>query len=195
MNSNLIKIFISQKRLDSYRDIVEYEQNLVFSKKAYIPLSVLEIALRNSIDTFLSEKVSNEWYKEENFLTKDSQKKVDEVIKRLERRQENSTKDKVIAELPFGFWVNLFKDPYANNLRINDLKKIFSNLPPRQVKLINRKYLYKRLNHIRQFRNRVFHYEKVLNRDGYNNIFEEIEELLEYFDKELCAFSKKINNA
>ena len=188
-------MFISQKRLDGYRDIVEYEQNLVFSKKAYIPLSVLEIALRNSIDTFLSEKVSNEWYKEENFLTKDSQKKVDDVIVRLERRRENSTKDKVIAELPFGFWVNLFKDPYANNLRINDLKKIFPNLPPRQVKLINRKYLYKRLNHIRQFRNRVVPYEKVLNKDAYNNIFEEIEELLEYFDKELCDFSKKINNA
>jgi len=195
MNSNLIKMFISQKRLDSYRDVVEYEQNLVFSKKAYIPLSILEIALRNSIDSFLSEKISNEWYKEENFLTKDSQKKVDDVIALLERRKENSSKNKIIAELSFGFWVNLFKAPYANNLRVNDLKKIFPNLPPRQVKLINREFLYKRLNHIRKFRNRVFHYEKVLNKDAYNDIFEEIEELLEYFDKELCDFSKKTNNA
>jgi len=186
---------MSQKRLESYRDIVEYEQNLVFSKKAYIPLSILEIALRNSIDSFLGEKISNEWYKEENFLTKDSQKKVDDVIALLERRKENSSKNKIIAELSFGFWVNLFKAPYANNLRVNDLKKIFPNLPPRQVKLINREYLYTRLNHIRQFRNRIFHYEKVLNKDAYNDIFEEIEELLEYFDKELCDFSKKTNNA
>jgi len=195
MNSNLIKMFINQKRLDSYRDVVEYEQNLVFSKKAYIPLSILEIALRNSIDSFLSEKISNEWYKEENFLTKDSQKKVDDVIALLERRKENSSKDKIIAELSFGFWVNLFKAPYANNLRVNDLKKIFPNLPPKQVKLINREFLYRKLNHIREFRNRIFHYEKVLNKDKYNNIFEEIEELLEYFDKELYNFSKKINNA
>lgn len=188
-------MFISQKRLGSYRDIIEYEENLVFSKNAYIPLSILEIALRNSINAFLSERFSDEWYKKENFLTKDGQKRVDDVIELLERRKENSTKDKVIAELSFGFWVNLFKAPYAKNLRINDLKKIFPNLPPKQVKLINREYLFKRLNHIRKFRNRVFHYEKVLDKDAYNNIFDEIEELLEYFDKELCNFSKKINNA
>ena len=174
---------------------MEYEENLVFSKNAYIPLSILEIALRNSIDAFLSEKFSDEWYKKENFLTKDTQKKVDDVIELLQRRKENSTKDKVIAELSFGFWVNLFKAPYAKNLRVNDLKKIFPNLPPKQVKLINREYLFKRLNYIRKFRNRVFHYEKVLNKDGYHNIFDEIEELLEYFDKGLCDFSKKINNA
>lgn len=180
MNSNLTEIFISQKRMESYINMMEYEQNLVFSKKAYILLSVLEVALRNSIDTF---------------LTKDSQKKVDDAIKLLVRRKEHTPKDKIIAELSFGFWVNLFKAPYAKNLRINDLKKIFPNLPPKQVKLINREYLFKRLNHIRKFRNRVFHYEKVLDKDAYNNIFDEIEELLEYFDKELCNFSKKINNA
>ena len=194
MNSNLTEIFISQKRMESYINMMEYEQNLVFSKKAYIPLSVLEVALRNSIDTFLSEKISDEWYREENFLTKDSQKKVDDAIKLLVRRKEHTPKDKIIAELSFGFWVNLFKAPYAKNLRINDLKKIFPNLPSKHIKLINREYLFKRLNHIRKFRNRVFHYEKVLNKDTYNHIFEEIEELLVYFDKDLYNFIQKINN-
>ncbi len=194
MNSNLIKKFISQKRLASYKDVREYEQNLLVSKRAYIPLSVFEVALRNAIDAFLSDKISNEWYKEENFLTKDSQKKVDDVIELLQRRKENSTKDKIIAELSFGFWVNLFKSPYAKNLRINDLKKIFPNLPSKQIKLINREYIFKRLNHIRKFRNRIFHYEKILNKDAYNHIFEEIEELLVYFDKDLYNFIQKMNN-
>jgi len=88
----------------------------------------------------------------------------------------------------------LFKKPYATKLRTSDLQNIFLNLPLREEKLINREVLYKELNHIRNFRNRVFHYEKVLNKNNYNKIFDEIDEILCYFDKELLEFSKKANN-
>ena len=57
MKDALIKRFISDERFGSYRDIEEYEANLLLSKNSYIPLSFLEIALKNSIDNLLSVKL------------------------------------------------------------------------------------------------------------------------------------------
>lgn len=193
MKEGLIRKFITDIRFKSYQDTQEYERNLLFSKQSYIPLSILEVSLRNSIDSLLSNKVDENWHLNENFLTKDSMLKVKQAIELLERRRESASKHKIIAELSFGFWVNLFKKPYDKKLRINDLRKIFPNLPPKTVKLINREKIYKELNHIRNFRNRVFHYEKIVNKDNYNMVFEEINEILRYFDNDIYEFSNRMN--
>lgn len=189
MKKTLIDNFISQKRIGSYRNIDEYVENLTFSKSSYIPLSVLEIALRNAINNFFSVVVGIDWYEDATFLTKDSIKKVEEAKNILISRRENVSKNKVIAELSFGFWVNLFKKPYDKKLRIKELKKIFPNLPKPEQKFINRETIYRELNHIRNFRNRIFHYEKVINKDSYNSIHDEVYEILSYFDDELKEFA------
>ncbi len=49
-----------------------------------------------------------------------------------------------------------------------------------------------KLNHIRKFRNRVFHYENIL-KEEFKNI-DEIYEILSYFDKEFLECAKKANN-
>ena len=194
MKKSLIKKYISTERFRSYSGIDEYLENLVFSKKAYIPLSILEISLKNSINELLTEKLGENWLENKDFLTNDSLRKIDEAKKILFKRAEPISKSKIIAELSFGFWVNLFKKPYEMKLRTKDIQKIFTNLPPKKEKMINREVIYKELNHIRNFRNRVFHYEKVINKDNYNQIFDEIDEVLFYFDKELFDCIKKANN-
>ena len=194
MKISLIKKYISSERFRSYSGIDEYLENLVFSKKAYIPLSILEISLKNSINELLTEKLGENWLENKDFLTNDSLRKIEEAKKILYKRAEPISKSKIIAELSFGFWVNLFKKPYEMKLRTKDIQKIFTNLPPKKEKMINREVIYKELNHIRNFRNRVFHYEKVINKDNYNQIFDEIDEVLFYFDKELFDCVKKANN-
>ncbi|WP_141051515.1 Abi family protein [Aliarcobacter cryaerophilus] len=194
MKISLIKKYISSERFRSYSGIDEYLENLVFSKKAYIPLSILEISLKNSINDLLTDKLGENWLEDKNFLTNDSLRKIEEAKKILYKRAEPISKSKIIAELSFGFWVNLFKKPYEKKLRTKDIQKIFTNLPPKKEKMINREVIYKELNHIRNFRNRVFHYEKVINKDNYNQIFDEIDEVLFYFDKELFDCVKKANN-
>ena len=191
MKESLIKQFISEDRFKSYKDLGEYSENLVFSQNAYIPLSILEVALRNALNNHLSNKISDIWY-EDDFLTKDSIEKVSQAKSLLIKRRERIDKEKIIAELSFGFWVNLFKKPYDKKLRINDIKTIFPNLPSKDEKLINREILFSKLNHIRNFRNRVFHYEKVLNKDNYNNINEDVFEIIKYFDNELYTYTKEL---
>ncbi len=191
MKESLIKQFISEDRFKSYKNLEEYSKNLIFSQNAYIPLSILEVALRNALNNYLSNKISDIWY-ENDFLTKDSIEKVSQAKSLLIKRRERTDKEKIIAELSFGFWVNLFKKPYDKKLRINDIKTIFPNLPNKEEKLINREILFNKLNHIRNFRNRVFHYEKVLNKDNYNNINEDIFEIIKYFDNELYIYTKEL---
>ena len=193
MKESLISHFISDERFSAYENFEEYQVNLSISKRAYVPLSVLEVSLRNAIDIHLTTKVGSEWYLDETFLTKDSKEKVNQAIALLNKRRESASKQKIIAELSLGFWVNLFKKPYDKKLRINDLKKIFPNLPDRTVMLVSREILYKKLDYIRNFRNRVFHYEKVVNKNHYSVIFDEIDSILNYFDNEIYEFTKKVN--
>ncbi len=194
MNRHLIEKYISEARFSKYKNLDEYEENLFFSKKSYIPLSILEVALRNAIDNLLTQKVGEQWHEDASFLTRDSQFKVQQAKEMLQKRRESTSREKIIAELSFGFWVNLFKKPYDKKLRIKDLKKVFPNLPSKQEKLMNREVIYRELNHIRNFRNRVFHYEKVINKDNYNTVLSEIEEILNYFDTELNTFAKRLND-
>ena len=78
-------------------------------------------------------------------------------------------------------------------MRFNNLKHIFPNLPPKEKLPIDRKMVSTKLNHIRKFRNRIFHHENIL-KEEFKNIEDNIYETLSYFDNELVEFTKKANN-
>ena len=193
MNDDIKKKFITDIRLKNYINFEEYKQNLHDSEKYYILLSIFEISLRNSIDNYFKHKISINWL-DSDTLHKDTKQKVDEAKKKILQRKEKVTYDKIIAELPFGFWTSLFRKSYTNLIRIKDIKYIFPNIPTKQQKLINRKILDKKLNHIRKFRNRVFHYEKIINKLEYINIENDIFELLLYFDIGIYNFTNELIN-
>ncbi len=183
--------FISTQRLQNYKNFDEYKLNLLLSEKYYILLSIFEISLRNTLNNFLISKFSTEWL-HNNVLHKDTKKRIDEAKNKIIQRKESVTNDKIIAELSFGFWTSLFRKSYSNLFRIKDIKQVFPNLPTKNKIIINRNILDKRLNHIRKFRNRIFHYEKILNKIEYKNIETEIYELLKYFDFEIYIFAKEM---
>lgn len=183
--------FITNIRLQNYTDFEEYKQNLHNSEKYYILLSVFEVSLRNSIDYYFKYKISKEWI-DSDILHKDTKQKIIEAKKKILQRRENKTYDKIIAELPLGFWTSLFRKSYTNLIRIKDIKYIFPNIPTREQKLINRDILDKKLNRIRKFRNRVFHYERIINKSEYTNIENDIFELLSYFDRDIYNFADEL---
>lgn len=195
MKESLKLKYISEDRLSSYNDFEEYRQNLLISKNAYIPLSILEIALRNALNTYLTIKIGQDWHVDNTFLTPMAQKKIKEVNDTLKGRKEIDSKEKVIAELNFGFWVSLFQKPYQNYFRTKDLRQIFPNMPSKKEIFLDREEIYKKLDHIRRFRNRVFHYEKVINKDRYNDIEKDIHFVLAIFDDELADFAMVLNKS
>lgn len=185
--------FISNIRLGHYKDFEEYKQNIYQSEEYYILLSIFEISLRNSIDNYFKKTISKDWLESEK-LHQDTKQRIIESKKKIYQRKEKVSHDKVIAELPFGFWTSLFRKSYSNLFRIKDIKHIFPNIPKRNQKLITRQVLDKELNKIRKFRNRVFHYEKIINKTEYENIKDDIYTLFVYFDNEVYEFAKELVN-
>jgi len=195
MNSVLIHKYITEKRFSKYESLEQYEENLLLSKKYYIPLSILEVTLRNAINQHFEKFYGAGWLlNEASFLQKDHLSKIFDAKQKIKSRKETLLKEKLIAELSFGFWVNLFKSSYDSQMRIANLKQIFTNLPSKDVKLINRNELFQIINHIRNFRNRIFHHEKIVNKIEFQNIGTEIDEILGYLHKDILAFSKRVNN-
>ena len=194
MNGKLINKFITNKRFEIYKDIDTYNNNLKKAKHLYIPLSVLEVSLRNSINNLFEKFYGAGWIiNEANFLKHKEIEKILQAKSKIIENKETITKDKLVAELTFGFWTALFQSVYDSKMRTNNLKQIFPNLPPKEVEVIDRKKMSSKLNHIRKFRNRVFHHENIL-KDEFLDIEDKIYEILHYFDSELSQYTKDLNN-
>jgi len=193
LNENIKNKFISKSRLNVYDSFEKYERNLRLSKKYYILLAVLEVSLRNSISYYFTNYIDNNWLNN-HFLNLSSQRKIEDVKLRLNNKQNDFSSDKIISELSFGFWTALFRKDNASIMRIKTIKKIFPNLPNQNDKFINRNYINKKLNHIRIFRNRIFHYEKIVDKKEFFSIENDILEILEYFDEDVKKFALMVNS-
>jgi len=196
---SLKKQFISESRLGGYKNFNEYKENLLLSKSFYLPLSILEISLKNSIDNHFVNQIGIDWLFDKDFIKQQLQYKIDSAIKILNQNNKTYNKNKILnhnnlmSELSFGFWIMLLKKPYQQYLRYNDLKQIFPNLPSSKDKKINRHFVFTELNKIRLFRNKVFHHDRIINKLEYKNMMSEIYEILNYFDEEIVQITKELN--
>lgn len=188
-----MQIYVSPDRLSSYADLDEYILNLKYSKHCYIPLSILEVALRNSIDYILNIKICDDWINDDSFLQQDSKRFRDDAKNKIIARHEHPTKSKIIAELNLGFWTTLFKEPYKKYWRTKDLKSLLPNMPKADKVIINRHQIFTELNLIRKMRNRLFHHEKIINKAEFENIDLRILTFLSYFSDELKSFAETTN--
>ena len=110
-----------------------------------------------------------------------------EVIKAERKfRRGTATAGKVISEQAFGFWTSLF-EPKHYHLLSGSIIHCFPNKPAS----IDRVDIYKMLNDIREFRNRVYHNENIcfdntnIDFSKAKSIKEDIYKLLEWIDIDL----------
>ena len=179
--------------MKQYKNVNEYFDNLKLCKNYYIPLSLVEIALRNSLNNHFNVKVSENWLLDKKFIQPQHQSKIDVSIRLLKIEGKHIVQDNILAELSFGFFVTFFKAAYKNYFRYNDLKQIFPNLPSSKDKSINRHFIFTKLNNIRLFRNKVFHHDKIIAKQDYKNMMTEIYEVLSFFDDEIVQITKDLN--
>lgn len=189
----LQEMFISKERLQGYKNYKEYLENIKYSKDFYIPLSIIEISFRNSLNRFYSVKIGNNWQNRNDILQLDAQRSVQNATQILHQQNKQINQNNLIAELSFGFWVKLLTKAYTPYLRYNDLKQIFPNLPSSKDKSINRHFVFTKLNNIRLFRNKVFHHDKIINKQEYSNMMDDIYKILSYFDGDVVDITKELN--
>lgn len=170
--------------------IMHYHNNIIISEGFYPTLSILEIALRNSLNRELIEKFGIEWYNE--FEIEDKLKALTSQISTAKRhilnRGEPITPNKVVAELTLGFWVRLLNAEYELVLW-KPLRRAFPYL---EKKRKQRHTVSAPINKIRTFRNRVFHHEPISsNLNTLNEIHQSMFEVMFWINQDLPKVAKK----
>jgi hypothetical protein len=209
INENKVSQLLSPKRFNSYLKRCEnnpenalnyYVANSKIAEATYWSLQAFEVVLRNKIHTALTQHFEttewyNTWLASEDFT--DFHAKIIETKNILKLRNEPVNSDKMIAEFMLGFWIKMFNAKYEN-LLWKPLRTVFANIPKQERQ---RKNVAGILNKVRNFRNRVYHYEPICwdfnaTKNNYNNITKAIQ----WFDADylkwtiqFCDFNKNIN--
>ncbi len=178
-----LKSFIYNEN-DTLDIVIErYKNNIKVSQALYPELSILEVTLRNAIDTMLKTNVSANWIEDEvqkrSLLLENEHLKLIRAYNEIKNSysSRNFTTGKVIANLSLGFWTGLCSKKYNSILwtKKNRFSSVFVNFPAdnkQHIHLVSIK-----LRSIRQLRNRIFHHEPIFKNPKallgeYNNIME-----------------------
>ncbi|MDD4505676.1 MAG: hypothetical protein PHE60_04805 [Sulfurospirillaceae bacterium] len=192
---------ISRDRLEHYSKIFsindkkiiiqKYLLNVALSKSLYFPLQTFETTLRNSIHIALSDKLNNEfWFDDENFLTPRLRAKIDEAKNKIDKSKALTT-GRIISELSFGFWTYLLGKEYEQKIWNKYVKLIFPNIPKNMAV---RKKLAARINTIRNLRNKIFHFDTIVDIKNLFEIHQEILDFIYWLNKDIykltCLFDE-----
>jgi hypothetical protein len=178
-----VERLLSKERLSTYmveakgdreKAFYLYLYNRKLSSSLFECIGGLEVALRNSVHiTLTSAFQSDRWYDSLPFSWLPYERRAIQRAKgQLYSRKKQITPGRIIAELTLGFWCGLTGKPYSTTLWIPHLYKAFPN------KRLGRKDAYKRLNNIRELRNRIAHHECILHFDlqaEYANILDTVD--------------------
>ncbi|MEI7668569.1 MAG: Abi family protein [Pseudomonadota bacterium] len=165
-----LEAFLSAKRLDSYlqkthgnkeQATILYRDNLYQSKVFYAKLHWLEVGLRNAMNNTLSKQYGEQWFNNSALgLAANEQAKIQKAIEKLKKERKIFDNGNLIAELNLGLWVNLFNNQYDELFR-KCLRKAFIS----PTGILQRKQLSKILHAILKLRNRIAHYEPIIDYD------------------------------
>jgi hypothetical protein len=195
----------SRERLEAYRPIggsdldliANYLWNMALSEALYPVLQGLEVALRNSLHAAGASAFRNDlWFDTSTVLPlhKNERAAVNKAKDNLRRHRKPITAGRLVAELNFGFWTNLFNSPYEQYLwappNLGLLDATFPHVP-RSFR--SRKKLQPRLDKIRRLRNRVFHHEPIWNLPNLYDQHVEMIETIEWISPTVRATIKLID--
>ena len=211
---DLLKIeeHLSVQRLEKYGELhaealSNYKWNIALSESLYPLLHTIEIVFRNKLHMEISRYLNDtRWLVNKNmamyermngFYKKslyDGSRNIKSALMKINKLDEGH----FIAELNFGFWVSIL----GNNFEFEQFlwpplkNSVFPNAHGQQFSSIRRRF-----NDIRDLRNRVFHYEPILNLKGISKRHDDVVEAISWIEPALInllvdvdRFSAVFNN-
>lgn len=224
MRFQKVRLYLSSSRIDRYqiatgnsstKSVRLYKANLKISQSFHPILGILEVILRNRINTILSGYfVDPDWiinqktgfmvdpsltyrdFRTGRMVTNDYLRtSVEKSERRFRRIRIPITSGKIIADQTLGFWTNLFELSHYRILRGRPIQ-IFNHLPAG----IGRIEVCDRLNKVREFRNRINHNEPVcfignnIDFTYVEEVYSSIVEILSWIDPELINWIQDMNS-
>lgn len=128
---------------------------------AFIPsLHICEVVMRNAIADALALKYGPDWPWNSNFERTLTNWRKSELVKARQRVAAGST-GKVIAELTFSFWGDMFTARQDQHIWNAHLRTVFPFAPLPLTVAATRKMLYDDMESLRRLRNRIAHHEPI----------------------------------
>jgi hypothetical protein len=191
----LVTNIIAQERLTKYltasgydtqRALDLYGWNIQISEAFFPVLSASEVCLRNTVSARLLVLYGPIWWNDSSFLTQiRNGKRIVKTARDKLKTKGPVTSGGMTAELNFGFWINMLL-PRHELVFWSDLHNSFNDLPA----TVTYPDLYKRCDDVREFRNRVFHHEPILERN-ISQEYSQIMELITWLSPEKARWIKK----
>ena len=176
---------------DYQNGFAKYVWNIALSESLYPALQCVEVAIRNSIHNAVSRKYSNyDWFDcvlvdpEATFL-----RSVREEVQR--KRGKASSPDDIISALTFGFWTGLFRSNYEQVLWPQLLEEVFPYVPP---EIRTRSQIARRVQRIRNLRNRVFHHEPVWHWNDLESHHNNILDVIGWINPDMLTLVKLVDS-
>ncbi len=110
-----------------------------------------------------------------------------DTIKAAIEKNKQITHDRIISELTLGFWTTLFSKRYTQCKFQSVVKKVFKNCPKNQRNIKN---IQTYVNHIRELRNRVCHYEKIIHYLDINQKYQNIQLCVSWISTDIASLTK-----
>lgn len=178
-----IESSISQVRLNTYkksnnnlnRAICLYLWNANISSSFLFPIHIYEVTVRNAISNALTIVYGDKWPWNNNFLRSlpCNKKGYSPRCDLIQVTKKMTFTSKVIPELKFIFWQNMFTKKHDTRIWNNNLFQVMPNITKKGSISYIRSNIYKNMEIIRNLRNRISHHEPIFNRnlqEDYNNI-------------------------
>jgi len=219
-----VRLYLSTSRMERYllatgnnstKAVKLYKANLKVAQSFHPILGILEVVLRNRLNTILaSHFVDPDWiinqksgfmidasltYRNKRtgrMITNDYLKtSVEKSEKRFRRIRMPITSGKIIADQTLGFWTDLFELTHYRILRGRPIQ-IFNHLHSG----IGRVEVCDKLNKIRKFRNRINHNEPIcfsgttIDFNNAEEVYMAIIDLLKWIDPELIKWVNDLDS-
>ena len=174
---------------DAQRAFALYEWNARVCGSLYVPMQILEIALRNAFHRELSVKFGTDWPTLPAFrgINIGLHKKVDQAENQVRSGKRVVTVPRTVAALSFGVWTSMLSTHLEHSIWVPALHRAFPGYTVSTTRLITRGIAAQRFNDIRLFRNRVAHHEPIFSRNLTQDL-ERLEQTASWFSSDVEAW-------
>ena len=174
---------LSVARLNGYRltddesdlDVLaRYVWNMDIGGALYSSLHILEVGLRNRLDSAITHREGEMWFNDPDVVVDaKGRAEIDSAKRMLIADRKVVSHSRMVAALDFGFWTSLFKRVYEQGPSAQSApneplllstpagRPLWPQLLPATFPGKTRAILSGRFNELRQLRNRIFHHEPI----------------------------------
>ena len=169
-----------------------YLWNIEVSSSFWTPLSLVEIALRNTMSDAFSINKGKDWcLSPQEWIADEDARRLDQIRSRLRQRGVvHPTVDHVVNDSHFGLWTGFLGPGLPRHPKLDYETQLWQRFLHRsfpEVGIEGRKALHRLASDVRQFRNQVAHHSPIFHRD-LDEMLATVESLARIIDPALGVF-------